>query len=185
MGMTKEEQIKDWFIHQFWPIYPGKWCRSGKGGRGEAMNAFLKKKKDADPEELRRILENLKAQIRADKGNPGRKWWVIGKTYCNNESWEDPVEDNDEQSTKAVIGTCHCGEPNIGPRYSVCPKHTESHAQRLEMMSILKQIGVAMPGQSLSELSQKCREYLQTSGASGKLLNKMTSSLKPADSGNQ
>ena len=41
-----EEAIKDWFIHQFWPVYPGKWCRSGKGGRGEAMNAFLKKKKD-------------------------------------------------------------------------------------------------------------------------------------------
>ena len=84
MGMTKEETIKDWFIHQFWPTYPGKWCRSGKGGRQEALNAFLKKKGDADPEELRRILGNLKAQIRADQGKSDRKWWVIGKTYCNN-----------------------------------------------------------------------------------------------------
>jgi len=57
--MTQEEKIKDYFIHQFWPIYPGKWCRSGKGGRGEAMNAFLKKKKDADPEELRLSLIHI------------------------------------------------------------------------------------------------------------------------------
>ena len=149
------------------------------------MNAFLKKKKDADPEELRRILENLKAQIRADKGNPDRKWWVIGKTYCNNESWEDPVEDNDEQSTKAVIGTCHCGEPNIGPMYSTCPKHLETKTATLEITKNLKELGLLTEDQSLSALANRCREYLQTSGASGKLLNKMTSSLKPADSGNQ
>jgi len=183
--MTKEEQIKDWFIHQFWPIYPCKWCRSGKGGRGEAMNAFLKKKKDADAEELRRILENLKAQIRADKGNQDRKWWVIGKTYCNNESWEDPVEDNDESSTKAVIGKCHCGELNIGPRFDVCPKHLETKTATLEITKNLKELGLLTEDQSLSGLANRCREYLQTSGKSGELLNKMTSSLKPAEPGSR
>ena len=154
--MTKEEQIKDWFIHQFWPIYPGKWCRSGKGGRGEAMNAFLKKKKDADPEELRRILENLKAQIRADKGNPDRKWWVIGKTYCNNESWEDPIEAEEEPGERKY---CKCGQPT-----EVRTECLKCYSKRTENKQVhmknLKDLNLLTPDLSLSELASACREHL-------------------------
>ena len=180
--MTKEEQIKDWFIHQFWPVYPGKWCRSGKGGRQEALNAFLKKTGNADPEELARILGNLKAQIKADKGNENRKWWVIGKTYCNNESWEDPVEDDLEPETHPKY--CQCGQPReIKMECMKC--YNERTENKQIHMQNLKDLELLTPGISLSELANRCREYLQTSGASGKLLEKMTSSLKPADSGNQ
>ena len=180
--MTKEEQIKDWFIHQFWPVYPSKFCRNGKGSRQQALNSMLKHNPNED--ERRRILGNLKAQVLNDKKNPERKWWCIGVTYVNNQMWEDEIESHDEV-IEGVKKFCHCGEPTIGEKYSVCVKHTESHAARLKMMQILKQIGVATPGQSLQELSQSCREYLRTNKGYGKLLNKMTSSLKPADSGNQ
>ena len=159
--MTKEEQIKDWFIHQFWPVYPGKWCRAGKGGRGEAMNAFLKKKKDADQEELNRILGNLKAQIRADKGKPDRKWWVIGKTYCNNESWEDPVEDDLDQEIEKKL--CKCGQPvEVNTE---CLKCYDKRAEDKQVhMQNLKALGLLTPGLSLSELAQRCKEHLLKDG---------------------
>ena len=184
--MTKEEQIKDWFIHQFWPAYPSKFCRNGKGSRQQALNSMLKHNPDED--ERRRILGNLKAQVLNDKKNPERKWWCIGVTYVNNQMWEDEIESHDEV-IPGQVKYCHCGEPTIGSpnndRLKTCAKHTESHAQRLKMMSILKDIGVATPGQSLQELSESCREYLRQNGGSGKLFNQMISARQPAEPGNQ
>jgi len=170
--MSQQDDIKDWFIHQFWPVYPGKWCRSGKGGRGEAMNAFLKKKPTADSEELSRILGNLKAQIRADKGKSDRKWWVIGKTYCNNESWEDPVEDDLDQEVGKKY--CKCGQPaEIKTECLKC--YSERTENKQVHMKNLKDLELLTPGISLSELASRCREHMLPSGKSGKLLNKMTS----------
>ena len=180
--MTKEEQIKDWFIHQFWPVYPSKFCRNGKGSRQQALNSMLKHNPDED--ERRRILGNLKAQVLNDKKNPERKWWCIGVTYVNNQMWEDEIESHDEV-IEGVKKFCHCGEPTVGEKYSVCAKHTESHAARLKMMQILKQIGVATPGQSLQELSKASREWLRQNGGSKKLFNQMISSRQQQEPGNQ
>ena len=179
--MTKEETIKDWFIHQFWPVYPSKWCRNGKGSRQQALNSMLKH--SPDEQERSRILGNLRAQVRADKGNQNRKWWCIGVTYVNNQMWEDTIEI--EEETKKDTKFCQCGEETIGPRYPVCPKHLETKEQEHKLTSVLNSLGLYSPGQSLQDLSENCREYLQKNGAYGKVLNKMTSSLKPADSGNQ
>ena len=180
--MTKQEQIQEWFIHEFWPVYPSKFCRNGKGSRQQALNSMLKHSPDED--ERQRILGNLKAQVLNDKKNPDRKWWCIGVTYVNNQMWEDEIESHDEV-IEGVKKFCHCGEPTIGEKYSVCAKHTESHAARLKMMHILKQIGVAKPGQSLQELSKASREYLRQSGGSRKLFNQMISSDPQQEPGNQ
>ena len=180
--MPEQEQITEWFTHEFWPVYPSKFCRNGKGSRQKALNAMLKIKPGA--EERRRILSNLKAQVRADKGNPNRIYWSIGTTYVNNMMWEDEIESQDEDVPRET-NFCHCGEPTIGPRYKVCPKHLESSAERLKMTQILKELGLLTQGQSLQELSKNCREYLQKNGAYGELLNTMTSSLKPAKPGSR
>ena len=171
--MTKEEQLRSFFMDDWWPVYPGKFCRGGKGSRAMALKAMLKHKLDED--EQKKILATLKAQILAHKKSPpnDRKYWVIATTYINNCMWDDEIESQMDRETKANVSKCQCGEPTIGEKYSVCAKHTESHAAKLKMMSILREIGVATPGQSLQELSQSCMEYLQTNGASGKLLNKL------------
>ena len=176
--MTKEEQIKDWFIHQFWPIYPSKWCRNGKGSRQQALNSMLKH--DPDEQERMRILSNLKAQVRADKGNQNRKWWVIGVTYVNNQMWEDTIEVEETEVRDAKY--CQCGAEVHGPRYTECTDHVmEKHGDKLGKTSqatlrkqALKDIGLPVQGVSLSELANLCREYMLKPGNSDylKKLNK-------------
>ena len=180
---TEEQKITDWFIHEFWPVYPSKWCRNGKGSRQKALNSMLKQK--PNDEERKRILGNLKAQIRADKGNPNRCFWSIGLTYVNNQMWEDTIETQEELPSEELKKCSQCDNRVIGPQYNVCEKHTESHQDRLNMMKILKDLGLAYPGQSLQQLSQSCREYLQTSGAFGKALKGTISSEKPQEPGNR
>ena len=167
--MTKEETIKDWFIHQFWPVYPGKWCRAGKGSRQEALNSMLKY--NPDEEERTRILGNLKAQIRADKGNSNRKWWVIGKTYVNQKIWEDTIELEEVTRDSKY---CQCGKETHGPRYKECTDHVmEKHGDMLGKISqatlrkqVLKDIGLPVQGVSLSELANLCREHMLPSKSS-------------------
>ena len=164
----------------FWHKYPKDLCHNKKGSKFTAEKAWNKLK----PEEQERCLFDMNALIKYDRQDKDAYRWPMCSTFLNQRYWErdiDPVTEREPQELKKCT---ECDQPTIGPRYSVCAKHTESHAARLKMMQILKQIGVATPGQSLQELSQSCREYLLTSGASGKLLEKMTSSLKPADSGN-
>ena len=179
--MDKQEQIKDWFIHQFWPSYPGKWCRNGKGSRQQALNSMLKHNPDED--ERTRILGNLKAQVRADKGNQNRKWWCIGVTYVNNQMWEDTIEVEDEITTERKY--CQCGEETIGPQYRTCPKCLETKEQKQVHLKRLAELGLHQPGLSLQELSQNCREYLRTSGAFGKALEGTISSEKPPENGSR
>ena len=163
-AMTEQEQITNWFIHEFWPVYPSKFCRNGKGSRQKALNSMLKHNPDAD--ERQRILGNLKAQVLADKKNPNRCFWSIGLTYVNNQMWEDAIESHDEE-VKEDLRRCKCGKDFIiGPKYEVCGKCLEPKTARLKMMSILKEIGVATQGQSLQELSAASRAYLQNKGVS-------------------
>ena len=183
--MTKEEQLRTFFMEEWWPVYPGKFCRGGKGSRAMALKAMLKHKLDED--EQKKILATLKEQIIAHKKSPpnDRKYWVIATTYINNCMWDDEIESQMDMELRSNVNKCHCGEPTIGEKYSVCAKHTESHAQRLKMMQILKDIGVATPGQSLQELSQSCREWLRQNGGSKKLFNQMISSRQQQEPGNR
>ena len=184
--MSQQDDIKEWFLKEFWPVYPARFCsRKDKGSRAISLKHMLKHKPGA--EERKRILANLKAQIRAHQKKPEdqQKYWKNGETYCYNGLWDDEIDSMMEVKQETEKKYCHCGEQTIGPGFTVCEKHTESHAARLKMMSILKEIGCAKPGQSLQELSQSCREYLQTRGGFGRLYEGMTSSEKPVNSGNQ
>ena len=163
--MTEQEQISNWFIHEFWPVYPSKFCRNGKGSRQKALNSMLKHKPDAD--ERRRILGNLKAQVKADKGNPNRLYWSIGTTYVNNQMWEDAIESNDEE-VKEDLRRCKCGKDYIiGPKYEVCGKCLETKQEKLAHTTRLKELGLLTPDLSLSELAKNCREWLSQRKTSG------------------
>ena len=182
MVMTEQEKITDWFIHEFWPNYPSKFCRNGKGSRQQAMNAMITKHKPNE-EERRRIVGNLKAQVLADKKNPDRKWWVIGVTYVNNQMWEDEIEPVSE-ILKTEARFCHCGQQTIGPQYKTCERHTETREEKRQHLNNLKDLGLYQDGQSLSEIVQNCRAYLCQSVRPGSSLLKTVSeklSLENAD----
>ena len=66
-----------------------------------------------------------------------------------------------------------CTSPVLGSKFTVCAKHHETKEQKRKLTSVLNSLGLYSPGQSLQELSAACREYLLTSEASGRLLNKI------------
>ena len=125
--MSKE--IEEWFIKEFWPNYPGKFCGRGKGSRGIALRHMLKIKPDAD--ERVRILDNLKAQVRAHSQKPPeqRNYWKIGETYVYNRLWNDEIESVMEAKQAQKLSICsvdNCTSPVHGSSFSMCTDHVPS-----------------------------------------------------------
>ena len=191
--MTKEEQTQvcEWFETVFWPTYPGDLTRNrngkrdNKGSKTYGMECILKVPNISSREEQKKIIGNLKAQIRYDRQDPDATRWPMVSSYVNRRRMYDEIESTAELKLSLERKLCKCGQETVGPKYSECGKCLESHAAKLEMMSILKEIGCATPGQSLQELSESCREYLRQNGGSKKLFNQMISSRQQPEHGNQ
>jgi len=176
--MTEQEQITEWFMTQFWPTYPAKYCsRKNKGSRAIALKHMLKHK--PDEEERKRILANLKAQVRAAAKDPDRKWWKNGETYCYNGLWDDEIDSmmEVEQKTNKIPKCSECDQLSIGPQYTVCGKHLESKEEKLQHTQRLKELGLLTPDLSLSELAKNCREWLSQRKQSGTPLVKTLKDL--------
>jgi len=157
--MSKE--IEEWFIKEFWPNYPGKFCGRGKGSRGIALRHMLKINPDAD--ERARILGNLKAQVRAHSQKPPeqRNYWKIGETYVYNRLWNDEIESAMEVKEKQNLKKCSkCDSDVHGPNFTVCDKHVPSDWTD-ELRQAWKQTGLDRNSPTLRE---DCRAYINKLG---------------------
>lgn len=199
-GCTTEtaEKIDRW-VTKCWDVH---WREYGPSSnyRTTFLDYALRDYKDLDDKEMTRIYNAVVAQtkhfrMKAKAGDSvkgkGLGVWYNQGVYDNefiDESAASLAERSEVLSSEALMcikSGCKdvaLGSPN-NHRLKLCEKHTETHAARLKMMNILKDIGVATPGQSLAELSQSCREYLQISGAFGKALKGTISSEKVPELG--
>ena len=157
--MSKE--IEEWFIKEFWPNYPGKFCGRGKGSRGIALRHMLKINPDAD--ERNRIIGNLKAQVRAHSQKPPeqRNYWKIGETYVYNRLWNDEIESAMEVKEKQNLKKCsQCDSDVHGPNFTACDKHVPSDWTD-ELRQAWKETGL---DRNSPTLRQDCREYITKLG---------------------
>lgn len=166
--LTEQEisDITEWFLHEYWPTYPGKWCRGGKGSRQTCLTMMLEKIQP-DESERRRILGNLKAQILHDRKIPDgqRKWWKMCDTYTRNRLWEDEIEPISEP-LKTELAKCVCGMDVIGPRFDEC-EHCfhKSHDQwKGQRITSLKTLGLLKEGDNYGSVIQKCKELCMVNG---------------------
>ena len=162
----------DEFFEKLWFGYPSDLCHKKPGVKQKAYIAAKK----INPDQYETILKNTEALKRYDRQDTKPDRWPHCSTYLNQAYYDRPLGTVMELKQKREAQICSkegCNEEAIGERFRVCAKHTEIHENRLNMMKILKDLGIARPGQSLQELSAACREYLLTSEASGKLLNKL------------
>ena len=190
-GCSKEkaDEIDEW-VTKCWHAH---WKEYGPSSNYKStfLDYALRDYQELDQEEMMRIYNAVVAQTKHFKLKASAGDFVKGKglgVWYNQGIYENEFIDEsaaDIAERRKTTKYCHCGEPTIGEKYSVCAKHTESHAQRLKMMQILKDIGVATPGQSLQELSESCREYLRQNGGSKKLFNQMISSRQQPEHGNR
>jgi hypothetical protein len=165
--MTESDKIKSWFMEEFWPTYPARFCsKKSKGSRAIALKHMLKHK--PGEKERVRILGNLKAQIRAHQKKPEseQKWWKNGETYCYNGLWEDEIESMMEVEQKSnKITVCKCGQLAHGPQYSECPDCLLERVDALpgdhrwlhKRKNVLMNLGLYSPGQSRSDVISRCK----------------------------
>lgn len=165
----EKEAIKEWFLHEYWPTYPGKWCRGGKGSRSTCLNLMLDKWQP-DEAERRRILGNLKAQILHDRKVPDgqRKWWKMCDTYTRNGLWEDEIEPL-EEPLKNVLKKCtKCHQPVHGPTYTLCTdcllREHESPELRNRRILALKALGLLDEKSTYQDVIQACKDRGSVNG---------------------
>jgi hypothetical protein len=163
---TEEKQVSDWFLKEFWPNYPAKFCGRGKGSRGISLKLMVSVNPDLD--EQKRIIGNLKAQVRAHEQTPEaqRRFWKIGETYVRNQLWNDEIESIQEIKERQALAECAeqgCNEEVRGPKYKWCDKHIPcQHDQRLRQA--WRATGLDRNSKTLRE---DCREYINKMGYGG------------------
>ena len=161
--ITKEQemQVTTWFLKEFWPNYPSKYCRGGKGSRAMTLTAMLKINPDKDM--MKRIVDNLIAQVRAAAKNPDRKWWVIGTTYVNNRLWEDEIESQVEIIERQKLKVCSvegCEDEIHGQMFDKCAKHLPNNFDN-ELRDAWVKTGLNRKSDSLAD---DCRAYCKSKG---------------------
>lgn len=143
---AEEQAIKDWFSAPqpdgFWVNYPTDLCSIGntvsarwKGHKGECLKALLKLA--PDEAERKRILANLKAQVKHDRDalKRGEKVyrWAYASTYVNNWRFDDEIDSVADLKPVVDVGICayqDCGEPCHGEKFKFCTDHEAEQGDR-------------------------------------------------------
>ncbi len=167
----QKEQIKDWFIKEFWTVYGGNHIKDSrqKGSRGEALKKMIII--NPDENEQKRILANMLAQLRADdklaKTNEFVPRWPMCITYLNKRRYDDEIESRtygDDNQIKAVDKCCHpsCENDSHGPRFRHCADHMPdcSNLDTNILRDQLRGIGLAKgKDESMHDYCMRCRSY--------------------------
>ena len=177
----KGKLIYDW-VCRCWAVH---WKDDApvSNKRGALLDYALRDHEELDEKEMTRIYNAIVAykkylDKRKQAGDNLSGIQTLSVWYNQRVYDEEFIEESSTELEERInLKYCHCGEPTIGEKYTVCAKHLETHAERLKMMSILKEIGVATQGQSLQELSKNCRQWLSERKTSGTPLVKTLKDL--------
>jgi len=163
----------DDYFEQLWTRYPNDLCRGKKGAKKVARESWNKIFKDGfDPKEAERIIHLTKVGASHCRSDPKPDRWAFVSTYLNQGRYDDVLEYAGKPETiKTEAKSCEvCGKPSHGAAYRYCTDCTyqfEVDTWKETRKQSLEKLGLYQPGMSQKELSEKCREYLRTSGLSG------------------
>ena len=107
-----------------WLAYPTDLCLKKRGGRQNALKAF--KKINPDQAEFYRMMENMKAQVRADRKNPDAYRWPFVSSYLNQARYDDAIESESERIQIETLNECcikDCTNDVHGKSYKYCAEH--------------------------------------------------------------
>lgn len=154
--MTIEQMFE-----QLWTQYPADLCKGKRGGRQPAFRAF--KKINPDEKEFKRIMDNMKAMIRADRGDKDSYRWPFVSSYLNQARYDDFIISKSMEVESQPLRFCHingCKESVHGATYNCCSKHIPSiHDDRLR--EAWKSTGLNRESETLAS---DCRSYCKEKG---------------------
>jgi len=119
-----EKQTVEEMFNSFWLTYPSDLCSKRRGGKQNALKAF--KKINPDQKEFYRMMENMKAQVRADRKTPDAYRWPFVSSYLNQGRYDDAIESMSDIKERVDLKTCcieGCNNDVLGQSYQYCPDH--------------------------------------------------------------
>jgi len=108
----------------FWFGYPTDLCKNKRGGKQPALKAF--KKINPDQKEFYRMMENMKAQIRADRKDKDFYRWPFVSSYLNQARYDDVIASESVRMDKENLKTCSidkCHNDVHGSSFVYCADH--------------------------------------------------------------
>ena len=143
-----------------WTSYPSDLCRKKRGSKLLAKKAFDKINPLED--EFKRIMGNMRAQIKADRMDKDSYRWPFVSSYLNQARYDDFIMPSKEASTEelTVCSVDSCNERVHGRSFKFCAFHIPSaHSEAIKQAWI--RTGIDYKSKTLTEDCRKhCRERM-------------------------
>lgn len=164
-----DEEIREWFMEEFWPNYPADLCGGTrkKGSRGQALKAMLRLRPDKEKRE--KILIALREQARYDReakrAGEDVYRWPYAVTYINQGRYDDEVGSYAALREKQATVDAECAEEGCtnkvhGPEFKLCGYHySATHGVLMDKVrEKYRQLGlVRQTGESYEEWMGRVR----------------------------
>ena len=151
--------LKDNF-ETLWTSYPSDLCRKKRGSKLLAKKAFDKINPSDD--EFKRIMMNMRAQIKSDRMDKDAYRWPFVSSYLNQARYDDYIEPTREIKSEELKRCNHdsCMGLVIGSAFTMCSRHVPcQHDDRLK--EAWKKTGL---NRQSATLAQDCRAYCKDKG---------------------
>jgi hypothetical protein len=165
--------VEEWFVEQFWPLYPNDLARGKKGPKSVALKSMV----SLDPDEHMQgdIISKMRVLIRSAKmekkvgQDPDR--WPFASTWINQERWNS-VEDMEQPSSIVDKRLCSCGK--IATHKNQCWQCLDKNNPANDLrMANLKDIFIKnglLHEESKVERTERCKDFLRQRGYLGIIL---------------
>jgi hypothetical protein len=160
MRNTMEKQTVDEMFDALWFGYPTDLCRGKRGGKANALKSF--KKINPGQKEFFRMMENMKAQIRADRKDKDAYRWPFVSTYLNQARYDDVIASESVRIQKEESKICcvpDCLDPVHGTKFSKCGFHLSDSGKALQ--EAWKKTGLDFKSPNFQ---QDCLQYCRNMG---------------------
>lgn len=159
MRNVMEKQSVEERFNAMWFGYPTDLCKGKRGGKANALKAF--KKVNPDEKEFYRMMENMKAQIRADRKDKDAYRWPFVSTYINQARYDDVIESEQARVTEKLkeCSVEGCKDDVHGQMFDKCAFHTNSTDKALS--DAWKATGIDFKSPSFRD---DCLKYARSKG---------------------
>ena len=167
----------DEMFNKFWWAYPKDLSKGKKGGKVPALKAF--KKINPDETEFNRIMGNMEAQIKADRGDSDSYRWPFVSSYLNQYRFDDEIMAVSTKIETADLNECGvtgCNKEVHGYSFEYCSFHIPAkqggEKREGEIAKAWEATGLDANSPSLVE---ECRKYCRQ--GMNKMINKTADNL--------
>lgn len=153
------DKLIEEMFEKLWTQYPADLCKGKRGGRQPAFKAF--KKINPDETEFKRIMVNMKAMIRADRGDKDSYRWPFVSSYLNQARYDDFILPACTTSSPEQLEVCSvdsCNKKVHGQSFKFCSFHIPNNFSD-KIKKAFEETGLDYTSPTFTD---DCRAYCRT-----------------------